>query len=295
MSIADEITKAEDMNDLPTTNIMLTGPSGAGKTTFLATMIGPSLLINIDNRAESLRGFKGIDIIDCYEKSDQATAWMRLVRIQQWLTSLARKDNLPYANVMLDSATSGYAIAMNFALTLDTKYGLGGAPAQQHYLPQMYNFMKTLGKLLALPCNTIMTAHEQLEKNEMSGELIYLPMATGKNRQELPKAFNEVYYLWRKPNQDGSYSFFANTQGEVKRDYLHSSLNQGGTFWKDPVSLTYDFLPFFKGDEQKPQGFTKLLLLRYGSDHIRNLTERWTKEVTDDKPKVSPKITGEGQ
>jgi hypothetical protein len=242
------VEEEEEVKPPKYTNALLTGASGSGKTTSAMTIIDPSagetaLHLDIDNRAESIEGFPGITSVPCYEEDPRSPkAWMKLEEIRKRLWTLVQKDEFPYTAVVADGMSSLYDVGMNWAITLNPKVGLGGAPAEHHWMPQMYNCKQWIKSMIALPCHFILTGHEDLEKNKLTGTVIWLPKCTGKNRTDTPRWFNETYFCWRKSGKKGQARYFWNTiswSGGIKRDYLKSSMNQLGRYWRDPVEIDF--------------------------------------------------------
>jgi len=266
MALSDELYSATEINEEKTLiNCLLTGGSGSGKTTSAMTVPGHKLIINIDNRVESVAGFKDVTILDAYEEdASMPKAWDKLGRIKTWLWSQFRTANkkeepLPFDAIVVDGLTAMFDVAMNWSLLLSDKRGLGGSPAEQHWMPQMVAVEKWLRSILALPCHVIVTAHEDIEEHRINGELFFLPKGTGKLRTKMPAWFNETFYCYRQKEKE-NYGFFWRTQGEDKRDYLKSSINKLGSLWTDPLRLDLDIdVLMGKTESTKPVGFEWIL------------------------------------
>lgn len=270
--ILDEARKAEDLNySTYKLRCLLSSPgSGAGKTTAACSLPGRKLLLDIDNRAESVAGWPDVEIVSCHEADPRSPkAWDRLEKIKRELWSLGRKpESFPYDGVIVDGNTALFRVCMNWSLLLDPKRGLGGCPAQQHYGPQMKNASDWILSVLGLPCHVIFTGHE--DKVEMDGGQLacWLPKVTGKLATEVPKWFNETYYCWRESQPKGGkvgHRFFWSTQGSGRREYLKSSMNQLQRFWNDPIELDFD---------KEFVGFEDLLVRRFGKVAEEDLRAR---------------------
>jgi len=153
--------------------------------------------------------------------------------------------------------------AMNWALLLDPKTGLGGSPAQQHYSPQMKAFADHILSMKELPCHYIFCGHLELVESPADGSVLYLPKVIGKtSRTEIAGWFDEIYYCQRNRSSDGiAYSWV--TQGTGKLDFFGSTLNHLGKYWKDPITINF---------KKKPVGFADLLERRFGAtkDGLKN-------------------------
>lgn len=269
MSILDQAIPAEEEILNPKISSMLiTGASGSGKKTVASTGPAPRLVIDISNRAQTLLGFKQVSILKSFEEDPNSPkAYERVERIRKELWSLARacvKDNkpFPWGTIILTDMSELFKVAMNWSLILNPKRGLGGAPAEHHWMPQMYNVENTIKSFLGLPCLVIVTGHEDIIDDEMEGKAYYLPKGTGKLRTAIPNWFNETYYAWREPGKKNT-RFFLSTQGSSKREYLKSSMNQLESIWKDPIEVEISLERMLRdgGVEGEPMGIAKLISL----------------------------------
>lgn len=97
--------------------------------------------------------------------------------------------------IVVDTLTGLHDSAGNAALALDPKAGLGGTLARQHYLAQMH-YVKTFTKLCeGGPWHLIVTAHEVMDKDEVTGGFYGRIVATGQNTNAIyPGYFDEVYH-----------------------------------------------------------------------------------------------------
>jgi hypothetical protein len=127
-----------------------------------------------------------------------------------------RKDGKLPGTLVLDSLTTfgdemmRYLIKLNPGIKrMDT---MGAAtPAMQDYQVARLFFKQVLGELLNLPCNLVVIAHIQMDKDEITGEVLRTPMLPGKLARELPILFPEVYRSYVK---DGKY--WAQTKSDAK-------------------------------------------------------------------------------
>lgn len=234
---------------------LLTGPSGSGKRMSATTLPGKILLIDYDGRKETVAGLEHVDVISCYDPNPQSpTAWRKAETLKQEIWASIRKGTFPYDAIVEATLSSMLRYCMNWSLLLDPKRGLGGAPAKQHYLPQMKNIGDHVLSLKSAPVHYILTAHIEIIEDEDMGGLKYLPKATGKMRTEIPGWFNECYYCHRHPDENGKLRYYWTTAGTGRWDFLKSTLNQLGRYWSDPIEIDFD---------KPPVGFKKLLLKRF--------------------------------
>lgn len=219
---------------------MLTGPSGSGKTQSASTLPGKLLFIDYDGRSETLAGLPHVSILDCYDADPKSPkAWMKAEEIRKEIWSQVRAKTFPFDGIIEDGLTQMLRYCMNWSLLLDPKRGLGGAPAKQHYLPQMKNVGDHILSLKALPVHYLLTAHLEIIEDEEMGGLKYLPKATGKMRTEIPGWFNECYFCHRHPDDKGELRYYWTTKGTGRWDFLKSTLNQLGNYWEDPIEIDF--------------------------------------------------------
>ena len=264
-SVLSEATPAKDIasREMWKGRIGLFGPSKSGKTLGATTLPPyfrgekkPRLLIDCDGRAQTVAGIEDIEIISVHEANPKTPkAWRKLEAIRKELWSLARAGRFPYSVVIEDGGTMLGRYCMNWALLLDPKRGLGGAPAKQHYIPQMKNFSDHVLSMKELPCHYIFTGHLELLEDPATESVMVLPKVVGKtSRTELATWFDEIYYCQRTNAKEGiAYSWI--TKGTGKLDFFGSTLNSKGAYWDDPVIIDF---------KKEPRGFDLLLEKRFG-------------------------------
>ncbi len=252
---------------------LLAGPSKSGKTTSAMSLPGKKLLIDTDLRASSIAGRSDVKVLTFKEPTPSSPrAWQNLMYLYQelWIAASVTLKNkgkipFPYDAIIYDGITSMAHYAMNDALLLDPKHGLGGTPAQQHWMPQMKMLSDLIRPSLGLPCHVIFTCHLDIIEMPIkagknappeSKSVVYLPKITGKLRTEISSWFDEAYLCTRQPGRDGTTDYFWKTSGDTDHiDWLGSSLNQTGKYWKDPVQVQVS--------DTKPWGFEMLLNKRF--------------------------------
>ena len=236
----------------------LLGPSGSGKTQSSITLPllegKPILLIDFDGRSETVIGEPNVNVLRLYEEDPKSPrAWDDAEALRKELWALARKGDFPYSGVIEDGLSAMGNIAMNSALVTDAKRGLGGAPAMQHYIPQIYYLKTHIGAMRNLPCHYVLNAHIDVFTDEEGGMRL-LPKVTKSLRTELPSWFNETYRT-HSENVKGETHYYWTTSGTGLYDFMKSTINNKGKYWKDP----------FRIDFSDPLvGFKKLMKLRFG-------------------------------
>ena len=235
----------------------LAGPSGSGKTTAIATLPGKKLLVDFDNRAQTVAGMKDVEVYSIHEADPRSPqAWNKAVRLKDVIVAEVRRGIFPYDGVFFDGLTMMGRISLNWSLLLDPGRGLGGAPAQQHYLPQMDNLSKYVLATLALPIHVVYSGHIELFEDKGTGAHKFYPKITGKLRSEVANWFNETYYCYRTPDENGVMRYYWQTAGSGRQEFFKSSLNNLGDYWKDPILIDFH--------KEGPVGFADLYERRFG-------------------------------
>lgn len=266
MTIENDAISAEETKSFETWKgrIWIGGPSGSGKTQSIITFPPffegkkkPILVFDYDGRWQTLAGSSDIKIITLFDPDPKSPkAWIRAENYRRELWALT-KGEFPYSAVVEDGMTSMGKYAMNWALLLNEKRGLGGCPAEHHYMPQMKAFSDHILSLKELPCHYILLGHIELLEDKEEGSIKYVPKAIGKSsRSDLPGWFDETYYSYRRAGEtvNDPPRYYWNTQGTGKWDFCKSTLNNRSKYWKDPVRIDLD---------KSPSGFSWLLSQRF--------------------------------
>ena len=159
-------------------NALIYGKSGVGKTYSLDTLPKPLFVYNFDlGGMLSLRGCEGIE----YEEFSKLTEFDQ---------DLLKRDFSVYESIALDSLTTLADKKMDTLRASATSK----VPTQQDYLLQMNYIMNITKYFLDIPTITVITAHEELMKDELTGQIMGVPLITGKLKFKLPLFFSEVYH-----------------------------------------------------------------------------------------------------
>lgn len=200
--------------------ILLYGDSGSGKTCFGTGWPGPIHYCDFDGKVNSAASFlqgkgestDGISFENYAPTDARGTAG---ARFNADIGKMRKDRSLP-GTLILDSLTTFSDEMMRYLMRLNPgikRMDTQGAatPAMQDYQVARLFFKQTLGELLNLPCNLIVTAHVQIDKDEITGEILRTPMLAGKLSRELPILFPEVHRSFVK---DGKY--LAQTKSDAR-------------------------------------------------------------------------------
>jgi hypothetical protein len=241
--------------------ILLVGPTGSGKSTFLTTLPSPKLVIDWDMRKESILGLdtlkEGDKIIQIPEPDPRSpSAWDKGEILRKELWKMVRQKAFPYKTVIEDGLSFMDAACMRWSLLLDTSYGLGGAPAKQHYSPLIKNLGDHLDSMRSLPCHYALTAHAMLmtDLEEQTTKTMTLKVNSKVLKASIPTMFNEIWMAHSYPDKDGQ-KYLVHTAPTGSYDFLKSGVNMLSGLWKSPIKIDWD---------EEPKGCEKLFQLRFG-------------------------------
>ena len=163
--------------------VLLMGDSGTGKTHFIGTMPKP-FVADFDRGLSTLLG-KDVKAV-AYTKE----GWQEFKNeVTRW-----RKEGPQYdcETFVLDSLTMASEAAMTYVLKKNGR--VSGQPTIADWGEAIREVKDVLDWITTLQCNVAVTAHIQLEKDEMLGDIQYRPLIFGK---DLPNRlgiwFDEVY------------------------------------------------------------------------------------------------------
>lgn len=203
---------------------------GAGKTEFTKTGRRP-----IHNDSFDPRGTKTV-------RDEIAAGWyladtrfeiedpMKPSAFELWDREYHRRKREGYfdyiGTYVIDSATTWSSAAMNVILKKAGR--CGGSPQQNDYLPAMTMIENAIKDMLTLPCDVILTAHLDVDKDEATGKMFVGPLFVGKLKQRIPLLFDELYNLQVKRTAKGDeYQLLTRGDGIFK---ARTRLGKGGIF-----------------------------------------------------------------
>ena len=185
--------------------VMLQGEPGAGKTCFATSFPAPIYVFDFDSKINSAaryhdsarveqidfddyRGGRGSDAFDRFEKK------LAELESNQKLTG-----KQAYNTIIIDSLTQLSDVMLEALMKrYNTKRGHIHIPSMQDYQYLGIEFKNYIHRLLRLDCNIVINAHIQINKDEITGEILRMPQMNGtKTAKWLPTILEEVYYCHR--------------------------------------------------------------------------------------------------
>jgi hypothetical protein len=185
--------------------VLVYGRSGSGKTNLVGKVLEvedmcPLYVFDFDLRLNSILATINRQLIaerlsyDQYR--DGARPGSAFTNAEAQLRKLEQMMGKPEAprTVAVDSLTFGEKSIMGRVLMLDGKPSTF-PPQLNHYKAVISQLEDFISKLCALPINVIVTAHEDIDKDEITGQMVRGIGVTGKKLPTvLPGYFNEVWY-----------------------------------------------------------------------------------------------------
>ena len=178
------------------------GEKGTGKTTLFATARFPVHIDCFDPGGSAVLAEeieKGVVVVDTRWETDDPE---KPTVFAAWDIEFHRRKREGYfaqfATYGLDSLTTFSQVIMNYVLKKQGHAGgipQTGAGADNDYVHQILHLENSLVGIFSLPCDIIVTAHPEADKDEASGNMFVGPMITGKAKIRIPLLFDEMYYL----------------------------------------------------------------------------------------------------
>lgn len=186
------------------------GRSGSGKTYSLRTLPKPIGVVDTDKGMLSLRGVEGVKYVEIDYDSDRIDpkAW---IEIKEAFTAFSRDQEI--RTIVGDSITTISDAALKSVLFLNKH--MNQAATLPDYMLQIKRLEDLFTSAITAKKHLVFTAHEEFEKNEMTGQVWCLPMIVGKLSSKLPIWFDEVYHTIVKKGDKGQFEYLWVTRSDV--------------------------------------------------------------------------------
>lgn len=221
--VKEELQKIRDMyysgTGATSYNAIVYGDIGTGKTNLFRTCRMPVFIHSFDpGGTKTLKDEidKGRIIVDNRFEVDDAKKPTAFRLWEKELDRLRGSDFFTKIGTFgIDSATTWGDAIMSAILKAQGR--AGGVPQLQDYLVQMNTMRDYMKIFTSLPCDCILTAHVDIDKDEFTGRIVAGPMVTGKMKDKLPLLFDEMYVSVAKESSKGiEYSLLTRHTGFYK-------------------------------------------------------------------------------
>lgn len=223
---------------------LIYGQPGSGKTCFACSFPGPILLLDFDNKASSAARFyaKQPELLGQIEVVNLSASFAQspLVEMNKIVTELSaqqKSGTYAYKTLILDSITTFSSACLKHIV--DTNPGVnrvksaqGVQPGPSDYGILKREFQRLIPGLLTLDMNVVMLGHEEVDKDELTGELIRGVQMDGSFSQQLPIYFEEV---WRSYVDDKGVHKL-----QTKPDHKYSKLRSQIPGLPNVIDMKYD-------------------------------------------------------
>jgi hypothetical protein len=213
--------------------LLLIGAPGSGKTCFAASMPGPILYLDFDDKIDSAALFyrgntellKNIEVrqLSANFQADPIAEFNKI--ITQELIPQQKAGTMKYKTIVLDSISAFSSSALLHIL--NTNPGIKGVITAQgkmtdqtHYGVLLREFKRLIPGLLSLPCNIVMCAHVETYKDQSTNTIVREAAMDGSYSQKLPQVFKEVWFM----QVDDKGHRVAQTRADSKFSCLRSQI-----------------------------------------------------------------------
>lgn len=214
--------------------ILLMGDSGTGKTHFIGTMPKP-FVCDFDRGLQTLRG-KPVKALP-YNPDDWA-AFRK--EVMDWRKG-PKYDCLTFA---VDSLSMAADSAMRYVLNKNGR--AGQQPNIAEWGEAIREVKDLLGYLTTLPCNVVVTAHMEMVKDELLGDLQYRPLIFGKDLpSRLPIYFDDVFKTVVQTKLEGGKtvsSYRLQVKPDMRTSMIKSRMNTDGKLFEQYEEPDYGVL-----------------------------------------------------
>lgn len=205
-------------------NLIIYGDKGSGKSTIFRTARKPVFIDSFDPGGTIvLRDEieKGTIVVDTrWEDDDPKDPHV----FKEWDVEFHRRKKEGFFDMFatygIDSFTTFSIVAMNAVLKKRGRAGgvpSTGAGEENDYVLQMLYLENSLAGMFNLPCDLVVTAHPDADKDDTTGKIFVGPLITGKAKIRIPLLFDEMYYAKSEATKDGvTYSVLTKLTGTFK-------------------------------------------------------------------------------
>lgn len=221
------MAKLSELKPNSNLKVLVIGDSGSGKTVFATSFPGKVFVADFDGKVVSAANHygrhrpevvQGIDYEDYFENQASADHYAKFYSKLVQFETEAKAGKLSISTFVLDSLTTFFDAFLKEVMRQNPaiKGPAPGIPGLQTYGIATPKFKEQLGRILALPCHIVITAHIDVSKDEVSGEIVRQAKLPGKLATYLPIVFGEVLRAYAEQGKDGKTVYMAQTKSDSK-------------------------------------------------------------------------------
>lgn len=205
--------------DIEHIHLMNVGPSGCGKTRLTNTFPGPVCTIDCDNGMLTVKNDSEIrqrvDDGMVFWKTvprpitQEGDTYPELVKIIDEVIKLGHAKRV--RTIGLASLTTMGAIVIRHVCIMTNNPV--NKPSFGCWASQKLIMTEIIQSLFRTPCHVVLEAHEDLMRDENTGQVIAVPMITGNYKFSLPIDFDEVWHSSVDTSPEGKLQWWVETAG----------------------------------------------------------------------------------
>lgn len=217
--LAKAMQESKDHHEEEYTSFLIYGGFGSGKTHSLSTARLPIYIFSFDAGGAQLPCIKklvdaGLAVVDYSVANDVPEKPFAYRRLSERLKALHKEGAWEkFGTIAVDSLTT-------LADSIMWHVRPGGQPQIQDYNTLELELRKLINTGNALPCDFILTAHIDINRDEVSGAIITSVMVPGRvTKEKIPQQFSEVYVAEptaATKTEDIVYKFATRPRGKLK-------------------------------------------------------------------------------
>lgn len=233
------------------TRFMFVGNPTAGKTHLACTFPAP-FVMDFDDGAKRVGKKLPFDYETFDVMNDSQAATRTVVRLRE-LIALKTAGKMPYKTGILDSLTTWSQAQMDAILTAN---GRKDGKAQIQDYGALADDMRSLfGMCVRAFENVILIAHEDIEKDELTGAIIASPLCLGKKFvKHLPGYVDEMWFCESKALA-GKRVFTIKTLPDSRHPFLRTAISNMPQVLEDP---SYEKIAKLGGFWVEPQAVAQV-------------------------------------
>lgn len=252
-----EVQKTKNMTTAANRAFMAIGGTGAGKTTQFGTLPGKKFMYAFDPGCAASLVDADVDIVEFLPDLDDLDLAVQTLKAGskdktgrkkapepttyvEWEKDFNERHESGFFNqydwIGFDSVTTFSDMLMDRILHIDKK--LGKHPEQAHWTAQMNIVKNVFRALIGTVGKVYAVVHEEMQKDDMTGRIMFQPVLTGKLRLRVPLMFGHILGFDGVENRkEGSTDYIMLTQKTREHPIVRTTMKG----LDSSVDVTLDF------------------------------------------------------